>query len=84
MLRALLALAVLGIVVYALADCIRTPPERLQHLPKPLWLVVVVLLPPVGAIAWLLVGRPRTPRPPAGRPSGPIGPDDDPDFLRNL
>lgn len=83
MARVFLVLVVFGIVIYALIDCIQTPDERVRHLPKPLWLVVVVLLPPAGAIAWLLVGRHRE-LPRQRPPSGPRGPDDDPDFLRGL
>lgn len=85
------AVAVIGIVmfVYALFDLIATPRERIRYLPKVLWFVVL-LVPAVGPLLWLLLGRHRTlpggggkpkPRP---QPPGPRGPDDDPDYLRGL
>jgi hypothetical protein len=47
---------------------------------KSVWLAVVILVPIVGPVAWIVRGRPRRMSPPRrGR-----GPDDDPDFLRNL
>ena len=42
---------------------------------------------PAGPLAWFIAGRPRGQWPtrgPGQRPSAPRGPDDDPDFLRNL
>lgn len=83
-------LAVIGIAlfVYALFDLIATPRERVRYVPKPLWFVIV-LVAGIGPVLWLVLGRERTlpgggrgrPRP---RPEGPRGPDDDPDYLRNL
>ena len=37
----------------------------------------------IGPIAWIIAGKNRRPKPPK-RGKGPIGPDDDPDFLRKL
>lgn len=87
------AVAVIGIVmfVYALFDLIATPRERVRYLPKVLWFIVL-LIPAIGPLLWLLLGRTRTlpgggssirpkPRP---QPPGPLGPDDDPDYLRGL
>lgn len=74
---------VLGVVIYALVDCIQTPAAQARAMRKPLWLAVIVLLPLVGAIAWFVAGRPRrTPKAPL--PPRPLAPDDDPDFLRQL
>lgn len=84
MLRVLLTVASLALTIYALVDCIQTEDERVRHLPKLLWIVLVVLVPWAGPITWLLVGRQRS-FPPRKRPvTGPRGPEDDPDFLRNL
>ena len=47
---------------------------------KSVWVAVVLLLPIIGPIAWIRRGRPRRMKPP--RPGR--GPDDDPDFLRNI
>lgn len=84
MLRVLLSLLVLGVTLYALIDCLRTPAEQVRNLPKVLWMLLIVLLAVVGPLAWLLVGRQRpAPGPRRSRPR-PVAPDDDPDFLRDL
>lgn len=54
----------------ALADIITIDGSRMKHLPKLVWIIVVILLPLIGSILWFLVGReypepsssPRTPR----------------------
>jgi hypothetical protein len=71
--------------VYALVDCLQTDQRQVRNLPKPGWLVVIVLVVLVGPVAWFLAGRPRS-MPPRGYrgPGQPRGPEDDPDFLRNL
>jgi hypothetical protein len=88
--KALLVVIVVVLFVYALFDLIATPSERTRYLPKPLWFVALLLVP-IGPLVWLVVGRVR-PLPGAVRPKpkrpqpppGPRGPDDDPDYLRNL
>ena len=82
--RNLLALAAFVLVVYALVDCLRTRGADVRGLPKALWVAVIVLLPAVGALAWLLAGRNRGPAAPPPRRAGPVAPDDDPDFLWRL
>jgi hypothetical protein len=85
--RVVLALVVLGLTIYAVIDAIQTEDNRVQHMPKLIWIVLILLFTPIGAIAWLYTGRqhrPRTGRPGSGYPTAPRGPDDDPDFLRNL
>lgn len=47
------------ITIYALIDAIMTPRVQARSLPKPLWIVLIILIPLLGALAWLLVGRPR-------------------------
>lgn len=76
-----------ALAVYALIDCSQSERHRLRSLSKPLWLVIIVLVPVLGPVAWLLLGRPQSggaagPRP-AARPR-PVAPDDNPDFLRRL
>ncbi len=41
----------------ALADIITIDASKMKHLPKIMWIVVVILLPLVGSILWFLVGR---------------------------
>jgi len=82
------------VMLYALIDCLQTPRGLERTLPKWLWLVVIILVPLLGAIAWLIWGRaPREaygasepvvgPRR-LGRGRAPAAPDDDPSFLRRL
>ncbi len=52
-------LIVLMLWVYCIFDVISTEQSRVQNLPKLVWLLIVVLIPPIGPIAWLLLGRPR-------------------------
>lgn len=73
----------LGLAIYALVDCLQTDRSRVRGIPKGLWVVVIVLVAFVGPVAWVVAGKERT-RPDRGRRRGPLGPDDDPDFLRGL
>ncbi|MDF6042277.1 PLD nuclease N-terminal domain-containing protein [Streptomyces sp. JH14] len=50
-------LIVAVLYVYALVDCIRTPVQRIRMLPKAGWLIIMVLFPILGAIAWRNLGR---------------------------
>ncbi|RJK96099.1 PLD nuclease N-terminal domain-containing protein [Vallicoccus soli] len=72
----------LALVVYALIDCAQAPRREVRSLPKPAWFAVILLVPLVGAVAWLLAGRPRSG--PAPEPARPVAPDDDPEFLGRL
>ncbi|MGH8867182.1 MAG: PLDc N-terminal domain-containing protein [Actinomycetes bacterium] len=87
MLRVLPVIIALAMIVYAIVDCLQSDPRAVRNLPRLGWLALIVFIPLFGAMAWFLSGRPRRPRPagPAG-PSrrGPIGPDDDPDFLGDI
>jgi len=75
--------------VYALFSCIQTPDDEVPHLPKLVWIVLIVFVPFAGPIVWLLVQRrsgvsreqPVRPSRPAPRSTAP---DDDPDFLKSL
>jgi hypothetical protein len=88
MLRVLVPLVLLGLTVYTFVDCLQTAEAEQRHLPKLLWMLVILLLPAVGPIAWLVAGRPGSPinatPPPSHSGRAPRGPDDDPDFLRRL
>ena len=88
--RVLLIAAVVFASIYAFVDCIQTDGRLVRVLAKPVWLILV-LVPVMGPALWFLSGRmdvrggrPPAPPSPAPRPSGPRGPDDDPDFLRKL
>jgi len=65
-------------VIYALVDCLFAESSRFRALNKPLWALIIVVLPVVGAVLWFLLGRARK----SGRPEVRrfVAPDDDPEF----
>ncbi|MGG5170775.1 PLD nuclease N-terminal domain-containing protein [Pseudarthrobacter sp. J1738] len=73
----------IAIFVYALIDCIRTDRRAVRGISKTAWIVVMVLLPLLGAILWFIFGRPY-PGPQQRRVTHTTAPDDDPEFLQNL
>ncbi|MDN5819999.1 MAG: PLD nuclease N-terminal domain-containing protein [Brachybacterium sp.] len=84
MARGIIAVLSIALTVFALADCVQTEDEKIRGLPKWAWIVLIVLLPWVGPITWLFVGRERTFGGEQTRRTGPLAPDEDPDFLRRL
>jgi hypothetical protein len=44
--------------VWALIDCIGSDPAEVRNLPRFGWLVIVILLFAIGALLWVLLGRP--------------------------
>lgn len=79
-------LLLLGLWLFAIFDVIATESALCRNLPKTMWLLIVLVLPDIGSIAWLLLGRPEH----AGfRPgdttyrasSRPIGPEDAPTYM---
>lgn len=96
MLRYLPILAVIALVVYTVVDVVNSEDDDRLGVHPALWILGIVLFPPLGSIAWLAVRFARknrtAPRPsagsagpaaPASRP-GPLAPDDDPEFLWRL
>jgi hypothetical protein len=45
--------------IYCIYDVITTADAIIQHLPKAVWIIIVVLLPDLGSLLWLGLGRPR-------------------------
>lgn len=85
--KVFLVLAAVVLTVYSLYDLVATPRDRVQHLPKWGWALLIVLAPYAGAALWLIFGVAKGRSPGGGprkRPPRPLGPDDDPDFLRGL
>jgi hypothetical protein len=85
----LLVVVPLVMTIYAVIDAIQTEDTSVQYLPKLIWILLILLSAPtgIGAIAWFVTGRqhgPQNRRRGPRYPSAPRGPDDDPDFLRNL
>ena len=66
--------------------------DRIRGLPRFAWVFLILLAPLLGSIAYFVAGRPL----PTGRgtgwsltggasrPTRPIAPDDDPEFLRSI
>lgn len=99
-------LAYFAFFVYCLLDVVLSEPSLVRNLPKLTWVLIVVIVPLAGGIAWLVAGRPehataapgstRSRRRGSGRNAStrgnsaahreppPMGPEDDPDFLRRL
>lgn len=55
------SVALLVLYVFCLIDVVTTPEHEVRNLPKLAWLLVVLLLPLVGSIAWLVAGRRQGP-----------------------
>ena len=94
---ALIGLITLVLWIYCLVDVVTCPEDAVRNLPKVLWLLVVLLLPTIGSILWLVIGRPLGEPIIRGiqrgrefteyeRPArqAPLNPDDDADFLRKI
>jgi hypothetical protein len=83
--------------VFCIIDVIVVDEYRVRNLPKTAWVLIVLLLPDIGSIAWLVAGRPWDSRPRTasriarqfpeydrpGRQEA-TNPDDDEAFLRQL
>lgn len=84
MVRLFIFLTAAQLVLFVLALISVLSADRVRNLPRPLWVLLIVVLPLLGPIAYLTWGRP----PSAPRESTPgrrrSSPDDDPDFLRSM
>lgn len=81
MVRVLLPVVLLLIAfwVYSIVDCALLPPTRHRGVSKPVWILIVVLLPVLGGILWFIVGRGRQRTAPVS-----TAPDDDLEFLGSI
>lgn len=92
-----LLLLELALLAVALIDCLSTEGDEVRNLPKVVWVLLILLFSPIGAIVWFVAGRPQRQaagpggqwRPGSGfpesaRPRRQGAPDDDPDFLNSL
>lgn len=55
---AVVAMGFLVLWIYCIYDVITTDDAIIRHLPKIVWLIVVILLADIGSILWLALGRP--------------------------
>jgi Phospholipase_D-nuclease N-terminal len=76
--------------LWAIFDSLTADAKRVRNLPRWVWVVLIMVFLEFGALGWLLFGRPQAgqlvaggsrQQPTRGRP---VGPDDDPEFLRNI
>ena len=87
------------LTLYCVIDAIQSDPGDIRNLPKWAWILLILLVPVIGAVAWLVAGRPSREswsrrdlsQPQKAQeaqlrrpPRKPRGPDDDPDFLERL
>jgi hypothetical protein len=95
MLYVLLALIALGVWLFCLFDVLTTDEVAVRYLPKFGWFLIILLGFWIGALLWMAFGRPRqpatevwsgtvSPEPEPEQHDLPRGPEDDPEFLRNL
>ena len=75
----ILALVAAAFWVFTVVDCAVQPASRHRGVSKPTWILIVVLLPVLGGILWLIVGRVR-----ASAAATRRAPDDDPEFLGRI
>lgn len=76
----ILALVATAFWVFTIVDCALQPSSRHRGVSKPVWVLIVVLLPVLGGLLWLLVGRTRK----AATVRRRRAPDDDPEFLGKI
>jgi hypothetical protein len=53
-------IVLLAIWLYCLLDAITSDATRVRSLSKPVWVMIVLFTFEIGALLWLLYGRPRT------------------------
>ena len=81
----LIGFLLIALWLYCIFDVIATDEALMRSLPKMAWLFIVIIIPRVGSIAWLALGRPQfagwRPGDTEGRPTRRVvGPEDRPDF----
>jgi hypothetical protein len=81
MLRVAGALFAIALYIYFIIDVLRTPRGDTRSLPKFVWLLLVVLVPLLGGLIWMALGRVwPSPGSRFGRKKAPL----DPKFLKQL
>ncbi|MBL7254301.1 PLD nuclease N-terminal domain-containing protein [Paractinoplanes lichenicola] len=80
---ALLLMLDVALVLIALVDCLRADESAIRTAPWAAWMFAILLISPIGAIAWFVKGRPVVAVPLRSRPVF-VAPDDNPEFLKSL
>ncbi|HEY7044714.1 MAG TPA: PLD nuclease N-terminal domain-containing protein [Nocardioidaceae bacterium] len=84
--RYLPAILMIVLAIYSWVEIAMSDPTQVRQLPRWVW-TLVVFVPLLGAICWLVLGRPNgstVPQPVPKPKPRVVAPDDDPDFLRSL
>ena len=55
----IVGIGVLVLWIYCIYDVITTDDAIIRHLPKVVWLLIVIVLSDIGSILWLALGRPQ-------------------------
>ncbi|MER6255117.1 PLD nuclease N-terminal domain-containing protein [Streptomyces sp. NPDC001584] len=85
MLRYLPFLLILALTIYAFIDCLNTPEAEVKHLPKVVWVIIILLFSIVGPVVWLFAGKDRVVSGGGrARRTQWVAPDDNPEFLKSL
>lgn len=71
--------AVVALTIYALVDLFVTAKSRLRAFPLPVWVGIIVVLPVIGPVLWLVIGKNKP-----AQTTPPTAPDDDPRFFGGL
>lgn len=85
--RNLAVLLVLGLTVYCVIDVVRSTADERLGVHRALWVLLILVVPLLGPLAWLAVRWSRGSAggaDPSSRYRPATGPDDDPDFLSRL
>lgn len=70
-----------AITLYGVFDCLLRDRRHIRIMPKWAWVLVILFVPVFGLALWYVFGRSSfRPR----EDSGPVAPDDDPEFLRRI
>ena len=59
MFQVIIPVITLGLLIFALIDVITSDESQIKHLPKLVWVLLIVFLPLVGSIIWLITGKDR-------------------------
>ncbi len=73
----------LAALIAGIADCLggEEEPRRFR---RGIWATLIVVLPIAGTVLWFTHGRPTSKQRPSRASTGPVAPDDDPQFLADL
>ena len=66
-----LGFVLLGLWIFCIIDVITTDEALVRNLQKTLWLLIVILLADLGAVLWLIAGRPWPQSTGRAAPAGP-------------